>query len=258
MKHKRMAAPEWVFSWRRRREGWLAKTIAIFLTSGVFVVFLSFVRIQVAAPVPWAAPKAAVIQVLDDDEGRVLTLRAREGGPFPSRFDPSAWEWAAATEREGHEKARWKPEPYVPLLRQLPDVDALAPAPLAAPGEPVLPIRRPAADTAPVVEENRRLAPVLYPLSGIPAARIPRELPPFDGVVDPVMAAESWRFLLHLDPAGRVLDCVSLAGGDEAGPSVLDDWLRRVSFPPDPARPPVWIAVGVGFSNQATDESDAR
>ncbi|MDP3851530.1 MAG: hypothetical protein Q8Q59_13565 [Luteolibacter sp.] len=258
MKHKRMEAPEWVFSWRQPGGSWFPKMIAILVTSGVFAVLLSFVRIQVAAPVPWAAPKAAVIQVLDDAEGRTLTLRAREGGPFPSRFDPSGWEWAVATEREAHEKARWRPEPYVPILRKLPDVDAAATPPLAARGVPVLPIRRPAKDAAPANRAKSVLAPALYPLSGMPVEWLPEKLPAFDQVVDSMMAAEPWRFLLRLDTAGRVLDCVSLSGGDEAGRSALDDWLRHVSFQPDSAKPPAWIAVGVGFSNQAADESDAR
>jgi hypothetical protein len=105
---------------------------------------------------------------------------------------------------------------------------------------------------------KRVLVPSLYPLSGITPAEMPQELPPFDGPVNPAMAAESWRFLLRLNAAGGVLDCVSLSGGDEAGASALEDWLRRVSFQPEPAKPTRWIAVGVGFSNQPADGSDAR
>ncbi len=87
---------------------------------------------------------------------------------------------------------------------------------------------------------------------------MPRELPPFDGAVDATMTAEPWRFLVRLDAAGNVQDCVSLAGGDEAGPSPLEDWLRRVPFNPEPAKPSRWIAVGVGFTNQPADGPDAR
>jgi len=99
---------------------------------------------------------------------------------------------------------------------------------------------------------------VLYPLSGIAADSLPRDLPPFDAPVDAAAAAEPWRFLLRLDAAGAVIDCVSLSGGEVAGAAALDDWLRRVSFPPEPAMPERWIAVGVGFSNQAANGPATR
>jgi hypothetical protein len=102
------------------------------------------------------------------------------------------------------------------------------------------------------------LVPALYPLSGITPAEMPKELPPFDGEVAPAMAAEPWRFLLRLDTAGRVLDCISLVGGDEPGKTALEAWLRRVSFQPDRARATRWIALGLGFSNQPADGSDTR
>ena len=257
MKHKRRAAPEWVFPWRGVRQSPLPKILAVLLTGGVFVVFFSSVRIQVAAPMPWASRKAAVIQVLDDADGRALTFQAREGGPFPSRFEPSEWEWAVATAREAYQAARWRPEPYVPVLRDLPDLDAAQPLQLAARGEPVLPDRRP---LAPVARPMGKpvLVPMLYPLSGISADLLPRDLPPFDAPVDAAMAAEPWRFLLRLNAAGRVIDCVSLSGGEVAGAAALSDWLRRVAFPPETPTPERWIAVGLGFSNQTADGPAAR
>lgn len=255
MKHKRQAAPEWVFPWRGVRQSPLPKIMAVLVTGGVFAVFFSSVRIQVAAPTPWITHKAAMIQVLDDAKGRALTLQAREGGPFPSRFEPSEWEWVAAIEQEVYQ--RWQPEPYVPVLRELPDPDAVRPLLLATRGEPVLPDRRALARVAPSMEKPV-LAPVLYPLAGITAESLPRELPPFDVAVDAAMAAEPWRFLLRLNPGGGVIDCVSLSGGEVAGAAALSDWLRRVSFPPKPATAERWIAVGLGFSNQAADGPAAR
>lgn len=255
MKHKRRAAPEWVFPWRGVRQSPLPKIMAVLVTGGVFAVFFSSVRIQVAAPMPWVSHKAAVIQVLDDAEGRALTLQACEGGPFPSRFVPFEWEWAAAIEREVYQ--RWQTEPYVPVLRELPDPDALRPLQLAARGEPVLPDRRALARVVPSMVKPL-LVPVLYPLAGITVELLPRELPPFDVAVDAAMAAEPWRFLLRLNAAGDVIDCVSLSGGEVAGAAALSDWLRRVSFPPEPATPERWIAVGLGFSNQAADGPAAR
>lgn len=248
MRHKRREAPEWVFSWRPRRDAFLPRLLAIALTACLFALLLTSVRIRVTPAVAWSARKAAVIQVGDDAEGRALTLRAREGGPFPSRFEPSAWEGIAVIERAALEAARWQPPPYQPQLRDLPDGSLTPPLRLAAAGEPVFPKRPPVAAVTPAIE-NTATTPVLHPLSGISPDLMPRELPPFDGVVAPATMAEPWRFLLRLDAAGGVLDCVSLAGGDENGPSPLESWLRRVAFPPDPKKPTRWIAVGVGFTN---------
>jgi len=254
--HERMAAPAWVFNWRRLGKSSLPNGIAILVVGCGFALFLTSVRIRVASHTPWATHKASVIHVTDDAEGQALTLRAREGGPFPSRFEPSAWQSAVAMEQAALEIARWTPPPYVPVLRDLP-AEETPPVTLAAKGARTLPKLGPETPAAPLAVKLR-LAPVLAPLSGISAAAMPRELPPFDQAVDATMTAEPWRFLVRLDSAGNVLECVSLTGGDEAGPSPLETWLRRVPFNPEPAKPSRWIAVGVGFTNQPANGTDAR
>jgi len=252
----RREAPEWVFQWRLTMGSPLHKWAAILLVGGGFALFLTSARIRVVPPMPWAAHKATVIHVADDAEGRALTLQAREGGPFPSRFDPSAWDGAGAMERSAFAGTRWTPPPYIPELRKLPD----QPPPrvtLAATGQPTLPKLPPPAEPAmPAVK--LRPTPELHPLSASAAAALPRELPPFDPAVTAALTAEPSRFLLCLDAAGAVKDCVSLAGGDEAGPPPMAAWLRGVAFHPDPAKPFRWIVVDVGFTNQPADGPDAR
>ena len=258
IKDKRKEAPEWVFSWRRPGNPALAKWLAVLVTGGVFALLLTGVQIRVSSPVKWAAPKATVIYVGDDAEGRALTLRAREGGPFPSRFLPSEWEGTAALEQEVLAAARWTPPPYVPVLREFPDEASRSHAARSQrrAGPPKTPTPLRPKPTAPV---KLTLAPVISPLSGIRHEEIPRNLPPFDAPVDAAMTTETWRFLVRLDAAGHVWDCVSLAGGDEAGPSPMETWLRRVTFNPAPGNPSRWIAVAVGFSNQpTTDGTDAH
>lgn len=255
-KHKRMAAPDWVFIWRRPKASVGRQMAAILIVAGVFSFFLTSVHIRVTPPAPWSAQKASVIQVATDAVGRALTLRAREGGPFPSRFAPSEWAGAAAMEQAALEVASWRPPAYVPVLRELPD-DLTPPLALAAKGVATLPKMRGAAPTVlPTVQ--LRLAPLLYPLSGISAAAMPRELPPFKGAVDATMTAAPWRFLVRLNAAGNVLDCVSLSGGDDLGLAPLEVWLRHVSFTPAPDSPSRWISVGVGFTNQPADGPDAH
>lgn len=253
-KHKRMAAPEWVFIWRRPKPSIWQQTAATLIVAGVFAFFLTSIHIRVTPPAPWAVQKASLIQVAADAVGRALTLRAREGGPFPSRFSPAEWEGATAMEHAALEVVRWRPPAYVPVLRDLPD-EITPPLALAAKGELTLPPLR----TRPLAEVpavKLRLAPLLYPLSGITAAAMPRELPPFAGPVGAALTAAPWRFLLRLNAAGNVLDCVALAGGDDLGQSALEVWLRHVSFHPAPDSPARWIAVGVGFTNQPADGPD--
>lgn len=255
-KRKRKEAPEWVFPWRPLGESRFPKCLAIVLVGAAFTFLLTSVRIRVTPPTPWAAHKASVIQVTDNAESRALTLRALEGGPFPSRFEPSEWEGAAVLEQTAFAAARWSPPPYVPALRELPD--KVTPSVLlAAKGEPVLPKRNPSSELAPV-QVQLKLAPVLYPLSGITPASMPRELPAYDGAVDARMTSEPSRFLIRLDTAGQVRDCVSLAGAAVADPSPLEDWLRRVSFNPEAIKPSRWIAVGVGFTNQPVNGTHTR
>ncbi len=256
MRHKRKAAPEWVFPWRRTGESRIARGFAILFVGAGFAFLLTSVRIRVSPPTPWAAHKASVILVGDDADGRALTLRAKEGGPFPSRFVPSEWEGAVALERAAAETTRWTPPPYVPVLRDLPD-EATGGMRLASRGEPVFPERpRPPAVAPSAV--TLKPTPFLQPLSGISSQEMPGQLPAFEGAVDDSMASESWRFLLRLDAGGNVQECVNLAGGDEAGPSPMENWLRRVSFNAKPGSNARWISVSVGFTNQPANGPDAR
>jgi hypothetical protein len=256
IKPQRIPAPQWVFNWLPLRQSSFPTAFAILTVGGGFAFCLNSVRIRVDPPTPWATHKASIIHITDDADGRTLSLRAREGGPFPSRFEPSEWESATTIEQAAFQVAHRGPPPYVPVLRNLP-TKRIPPVTLAAKGESTLPKLTPeflATPLSPIL----KLAPVLYPLSGIPLTAMPHTLPPFDDAVNVAMTAEPWRFLLKLDSAGNAQDCVSLTGGDEAGPPPLVAWLLHVPFPPEPAKPVRWIAVGVGFTNQPADGPDAR
>lgn len=254
IKEKRKEAPEWVFNWGRsgNAASSLPKWIAVLIVTGIFALIIGMVQIRVYLPTTWAASKASVICTAATPEGRILTLRAREEGPFPSRFLPSQWEGAAALEQEFLGAARWTAPPYVPILRDLPK-PAEPPLQLIARGAPVLPKRLPSASATPQPGKVT-LAPMIQPLSGITSAELPTYLPPIAEPVNASMTTASWRFLMRLDATGHVWDCVSLAGGDEAGPSPIEAWLRRLTFKPEPASPSRWIAVSVGFANQSTTD----
>jgi hypothetical protein len=224
-----MGTPEWVFRWRGSRQPFFPRLVALALVTAGFTFLISPVKIRVDAPGKSAPRKASVIYLNDDAEGRALSLRAQEGGPFPSRFVLSQWSGLAEMEAAGMEAARYQPPSYEPRLQDLP-----------------------------MKNEKLKIAPVLYPLSGITAGDLPRDLPPFDAVVDSAMSSASWRFLARLNPDGGVAECVSLKKGGEAGASELEAWLHKIRFQPDPAKPFRWISVGIGFTNQPADGTDAR
>jgi len=257
IKHKRREAPEWVFPWKQPGRPMASKWIPFLLVTLVFIYILTSVRIHVTPPKPWSALNASLIQVLDNEQGMALTLRAREGGPFPSRFEPRDWAAAPRLEQALADAGHWSPRPYSPTLRDLPHSPMSTAVRLAEEGKPVLPKR---VDQPPAnpVSAPLKPGPVLRPLSRISAAEVAGALPAFDAAVDAAMIAEDWRFLIQLDATGNVSECISLAGGDEAGQTSLIDWLRRVTFKPDLGKASRWIALGVEFTNQSADESIHR
>ncbi|HSP41617.1 MAG TPA: hypothetical protein VLO11_01995 [Luteolibacter sp.] len=251
----RKEAPQWVFPWRGVRQSPLPKIAAFSITLGFFAMMFVFVRIGIVTPTPWAPRQATVFRALDDAEGRALALRAREGGPFPSRFQPAEIDWLRGLENQALAAAGWQPPRHKPQLRELPAIEPPVPR-LSAPGKPVLP-QRPPPDPVPMTGKLRPM-PVLYPLAGMDAADMPRSLPEFVGEVPPAMLAEPWRFLLRLDAGGRVHEVVPLAGGgDEIGVSALIDWLRGIDFPLDDRDDGRWIAVGLSFGNRPVNGTDA-
>ncbi len=250
---KLAGTPEMIFRWRPVRQAYFPKLLAL-VTVGLGFALLLALRVEVTAPGKSAPRKAAVIYLQDDADGQALILRAREGGPFPSRFALSDWQGKAEIENAALEAVRFQPPPYLPALGDLPTENSVQPLELAAKGISFFPKREPLPVT-PLDLNRLKLAPVLYPLSGISKDALPVTLPPFAGNPD---AAASWRFLVRLNAGGGVEECVSLEKGGEPGAAEMAAWLRRVQFQPESAEPVRWVAVGIGFTNQAVDATDAR
>jgi hypothetical protein len=258
-KQMRAAAPDWIFRWSRLEPPALPKWFALLLVGAAFAILLTSVRIRVIPPTPWAVRKASVIDATNESAvSRILTLRAREGGPFPSRLEPSEWEGAAAIENAVLAASRWSPPPYTPKLKDLPETTPLTSIQLATQGEREFPKRSLMPEPRPAVAPKPGIA--LYLLAGIRQDEIPTELPEFGGQVDESMTADRWRFLVRLHPSGTVIDCVSLAGSDAdaAHSHELATWLRSIRFQPTPDETARWIAVGIGFTNQPAHGTESR
>ncbi len=256
VRSKPMGVPEFFFRWRPQRSPWVPKLLAVMLVAVAFGLLMAL-RVRVVAPERSAPRKASAIFLRDDAEGRAMSLRAKEGGPFPSKFRLSAWDGLAELEGRAMEAVRFQPQPYVSPMQDLPRENELRPLELAVKGQSFFPKRAPVAVAAPS-PARLRLAPALYLLAGIPNETLPSALPAFEAPVDGSMAAASWRFLLRLNEEGDVTDCVSLEKGGEAGALKLEMWLRKIRFQRELGKPSRWIAVAVGFTNQPADGPHAR
>lgn len=246
---------QWVFRWRPLRQPLFPKLIALALVGGGFALLVTSVRVRVNTLEKSTPRKASVIFLRDDAQGRALSLRAQEGGPFPSRFDLSQWGGLATLENAAMDTIRFQPPTYELDIEDLPISKPVEPLVFAAKGERYFPEHAPVSDEIPDTA-GLKLAPVLYPLSGDP---IPVALPPFGAAVDAAMSSASWRFLLRLNPEGSVEESVSLENADEADALELEKWLHKIRFNPEPGKPFRWIAVGIGFTNQpVSDGTDAR
>jgi hypothetical protein len=250
------APADLIFPWKSEGAPLGPKLVAIVLVGGAFAAMFSLVSIRVSGPERTEPRQASLIYLRDDAQGRALQLKAREGGPFPSRFDPLGWDGLAEVERKALRAALFPPRNYVPQLRDLPPETRTPPVKLAPRGVAFFPERgaKPAAAAA----ASARLAPLLYPLSVSAVAALPKELPPFPLAADAAGSPANWRFLVRLNAAGGVAECVSLAKSGEPGGTRLEAWLREVRFLPAPRTPSRWIALGVGFANQPTDATDSR
>lgn len=245
---------QWVFRWRPLRQPLFPKLFAVALVGGAFTFLITSVRVRVDAMEKSTPRKASVIFLRDDAQGRALSLRAQEGGPFPSRFELSQWGRLSVLEATAMDAIRFRPSPYEPKMEDLPQENRIDPQKFAATGERFFPTRPQSGNQVPDTT-GLKLTPVLYPLTG---ESLPDVLPPFGAAVDATMSSASWRFLLRLNPEGGVVECVSLENGDDAGALELDKWLHQIRFKPERGKPFRWIAVGVGFTNQPADGTDAR
>lgn len=247
--------PEWFFRWRPRGSPLVPKLIALVLASGAFVFLVTSVRIQVVPPENVSPRRASVIYLGNDLQGRALSLKAQEGGPFPSRFELSQWDGLGELERTAMEAIRFQVPAYQPKIEDLPPINEIQPLSLAAKGERYFPAH-PLPTERPLELTSLKLAPVLYPLSGISGDAFPADLPTFEPLVDAELASGTSRFLLRLNADGGVMECVSLEKGGEKGAQDLKKWLHRISFKPDSGNVSRWIAVGIGFTNQPVDGTD--
>lgn len=240
---------EWVFDWKGRSATPLSTWLSIVLVAGIFAMALVSLRVKLVQPVEWQAPQASVIHLRGEGWSRPWVTEARAKGPFPSRFEPSEWSGVDGMQASLRELSKPRIATHQPRLLPFPDPGIQAPR-MARRGEPVLPYR-PLKIDEPDVAGELKVVPVIHPLDGIRADELPEKLPAWDLPLGEKLTGRAWKFLLELDSDGRVLQLVSLAGGQELSPRELSTWLRGVVFATKERRKegPRWVAIALEFEN---------
>lgn len=244
-----------IFEWPRKRDSSVL-TVAVFLvTAASFAFMLHSLRIDFGSASPLKSDRTSLMLAGNDSIGMELKRRAREEGAFPLRFDLTGDAVVTKLEEAAMRALRWSPPPYVPALRPLPESPPIENPRLAATGELVFPRRAPVNIETPAAPESRP-HPVLFPLSGINASEMPRQMPEFSGVIDAKTARDSWRFMIHTNASGRVLDSIALTSDDSPVAASLSDWLRQLEFQLAPGSTERWFVLDLGIINQAPHAPD--
>lgn len=243
-----------IFSWEARSAPQMPKIWAVVIAFGFFAFLIQSVHIRFGEPIGVAIRKGSVMQLPATYAGIDWALRAEEGGPFPSRFEPSEWAPLAAIENAAMADLQWQVPDYQPDLKALPVMDSPESPALILSGERRFP-KRPYTPTPVVGHTAMQLVPLLYPLSGLTMEELPEKLPVFEFAEGAPGSGASMRFLLRISPSGRVTECIPLAGRTPEE-SKIEVWLQAVTFPA--VTEDRWVALAVGFVNQAKDGSDAH
>jgi hypothetical protein len=255
-KNKRPKKPyRWIFSWHIFRDASHPKYLSLAITTALFALLLSTIRIKITSASHISPPHATLIYAPTGNDEQNLQIRALEGGPFPSRFYPSEWEGFASANQTVFAKPIHHIAPPAPALRPLGPEKPNKTSHLAGFTLSVFPDKpEPRSQIAP--SPALAATPVIFflsesndqpPLPNVPALSQP---------ISPEMSAEEWRFTLEINSQGRISECIALNSGDSPGLETITHWLRQITFPKPQTNKNQWIAVGVRFSNLPAPPQD--
>lgn len=237
-----------IFSWRSTEFSTWGTCAAVVIVAVLGTAFFGLVRIRIMPPPRIIERHAAMVMIPSGPEGQAWATSIDEQGPFPSRYDVASDPAVKAIEAAFVDSLRAR-SPHTPEMRDLPLETAAGSVPVSLRGERIFPRESPEARPA-IQTSGQLLTPVLVPLSNLPDADRPRELPPYQVPVSPVMAAKSWRFMLELGPRGQVIQQLPIERSEDAaaGNALKDigEWLGRVKF--GNSAKPGWIGIEVSFT----------
>lgn len=239
------------FAWMLPEVSGWATLMAILIAGALAAFMFTSLRVRVVPPPRVIERKAEVILIPSGDAGREWEIRAREAGPFPTRFEPTSWPGFRQLE-EAALVSLETPGARRPELHEWPAEPTSIATPVAMKGQRILPKVDWKPEPPPIrlgdTREGWDLE--LQRLTVLPDDAWPVVLPEFTGELDPTAAAGAWRFLVEVGPDGRVEQCLMLNASSEPGGTGLEQWLRGVRFGPSAAKAG-WIGVGILFKRKS-------
>lgn len=207
-----------LFSWRGGESNLAAMLVAVLLVALVASAVGGFVRVRIGDDRGLDEARATLVVVPADEAGVRLLRAAVEAGPYPLRWNPAADPEYAALRGRAMRQAATSGLRYQPRLRSLDgELVSNGEAPEPESFLPPLP-GSPLSTAASLPGEARVRARLIGAGNGIRLAALP--LSAADAV-----AVDGRRFLVGIDPAGRVGSVTPLDPGEL--PVDLEAWLRR-------------------------------
>lgn len=235
-----------LFSWRVPGGSFRRTSVGVLVATALFAGAGSLVHVRIPLD-PGEIRESAQLLVLDPDDpdARSLLDWARLHSPFPSRWEPGGSgtleSLMARVDVELDEKAR-----YQPLLQRTFFAEATQPLPGLI-GAEIAGLPRPEVELSP--SEERLVAAGVVASSQAGGALAPSwgaRTVNWEGDDAVPFLGQEARFLVGVDPDGRVGFCLVMEDmGEELTPR-LERWIRSQSVEPDPDRNErVWDIVRV-------------
>jgi hypothetical protein len=257
-RQKRRDAPQWIFRWGSAGEPFLPKLLAVGVVALGFSLVFTGVKVRVGganASSVMERKASWIMEIPGGGEGDWFSWIAMQDGPFPSRWDPVAWN---PTLGDGPGKLTaldWSPPRYEPTVSNLAETGFPGSGKLAVGGETVFPKPQPVPSTSVATSVPPKLRPMLRPLGGESVPVLP--LPAWNHPVEPKLYGANGRFLIRTDGQGNVAEVISMADVQDS-PTMLDlaAWLRRCRFAASATgMDGQWLAVMIEFVAAQTDGS---
>ncbi|WP_411825704.1 hypothetical protein [Luteolibacter sp. AS25] len=250
-----MIKDDLIFDWDTKdfHRGRKIASLAVALL--LFVV--CFAALQVTLPVgPERVTKtASMIEIPNNDFGKIWKMRAEEEGPFPGGSDMEDRDIVSEMLESALSDADTGWGSYQLKPRELEDGKEVHRESYARKGTRFFPERigqGDSSDRGKIKAAQYTKVPVLTPFNVESEGWMPSELPEYNYPVSGTTNFSLWRFMLGVRADGSVEHCIALGGEDQEVVADTVAWFRRVKFAPseDVER---WIGLSLEFENMPKD-----
>ena len=206
----------------------------------IVAILLSTIRVRVFFQPPALNRSAELVVIPDTMENRNWMEKMSQKTPFPVAGSDRAGEHWTDHHLRAERYVRYQPshelrDVMLPQAKEVFDQHYWLP-PLPAAFDSVA--------TSPM-PQREKFMPRLRWLTALKPAELPSAWPDYVG---PTGVASGARYMIEVDKSGRVINCFAVIRDSDAGEKSLDNWLRRLAFPPS-TQALGWIAVEIQWEH---------